>query len=162
MYYTGIYSFYHHLSEMASVEDVMSAKYGTAGVNMFAFGQASAPSVDALGKGPWREKAVNPGEEPIEAVYAVLKDMQQEINHIYIPKGALARKEGNDIRQALQDIQKSVRKNPEKSTEAFQKAETKIQDSIKSGKLASTVGERMKSQLADTKQWVNYFLDRQN
>ncbi len=162
MYYTGIYSFYHHLSEMASVEDVMSAKYGTAGVNMFAFGQASAPSVDALGKGPWREKAVNPGEEPIEAVYAVLKDMQQEINHIYIPKGALARKEGNDIRQALQDIQKSVRKNPEKSTEAFQKAETKIQDSIKSGKLASTVGERMKLQLADTKQWVNYFLDRQN
>ncbi|MFP3422056.1 hypothetical protein R0K19_22055, partial [Bacillus sp. SIMBA_161] len=49
MYFTGIYSFYHHLNEGAAVDDVLSAKFGTSGVNMFAFGQASAPSVDALG-----------------------------------------------------------------------------------------------------------------
>lgn len=161
MYYTGIYSFYHHLSEMASVSDVISAKYGTSGVNMFAFGQASAPSVDALGKGPWREKAVNPGEEPILATLTQLKQMTQHINHIYIPQGAVERHQGNAIRDALNQLRDVVESNPTGSSNAFGVAVTAIDNAVGAGKLNTTVGERLKKQLQDSKTWVNYSITHQ-
>jgi uncharacterized lipoprotein YddW (UPF0748 family) len=162
MYYTGIYSFYHHLSEMASVNDVISAKFGTSGVNMFAFGQASAPSVDALGKGPWREKAINPGEEPILATLTVLKDLQKEINHLYIPKGAVEEEEGVSIRQSVKNLEKAIEKNPNNSSYYYKVVEEQIQKAILAEKLNQVVGKRMKDQLAETNTWVNYYLNHQN
>ncbi|WHY77815.1 family 10 glycosylhydrolase [Neobacillus sp. WH10] len=162
MFYTGIYSFYHHLSEMASVNDVLSAKHGTSGVNMFAFGQASAPSVDALGKGPWREKAVNPGEEPIQATSTLLKEISHQLNHLYIPQGAVDHHEGIAIKQTVNQLRVMVeKKNPEASLKAFDAAILQIDNAIKSAKLHVTVGERMKKQLLDGKMWVNYSLKHQ-
>ena len=96
MYYTGIYSFYHHLGEKAAVNDVLAAAHGTSGVNMFAFGQASAPSVDALGKGPWRENAVNPGESPREAVLATVQKISEQTKNIYVKEGAMSQKDGKN------------------------------------------------------------------
>ncbi|MDZ5710678.1 glycoside hydrolase family 10 protein [Jeotgalibacillus haloalkalitolerans] len=156
MYYTGIYSFYHHLSEMASVNDVMSAKYGTSGVNMFAFGQASAPSVDALGKGPWREKAINPGEEPIEASFAVLKDMQKQIGQNYIAGGAVKGKDAASIRKAVKNVEKSIQRDTFNTDEAYQNAQAIITELIETEKLNKALGERMLGQLEETKLWVNY------
>lgn len=161
MYYTGIYSFYHHLSEMASVNDVISAKYGTSGVNMFAFGQASGPAVDALGKGPWREKAINPGEEPITATLVLLKDIQKQINNLYIVQGAVDEKEGVRIRQSVKDIEKSIKRDRTESGKAYETAFTKIQAAVEAGKLNPIVAERMTAQLNETKAWVNYSVTHQ-
>ncbi|MBT2661609.1 family 10 glycosylhydrolase [Bacillus sp. ISL-45] len=162
VYYTGIYSFYHHLSEMASVDDVLSARFGTSGVNMFAFGQASAPSVDALGKGPWREKAVNPGEEPILASFAVLKDIQEEINLLYRPQGAVEVVEANRIRQSVKDLEIAIKKNPADSEAKYEALLSRIENAMASGKLNEAVGARMETQIAETRTWVNYFLKHQN
>ncbi|MBH0164137.1 family 10 glycosylhydrolase [Fictibacillus sp. 7GRE50] len=161
MYYTGIYSFYHHLSEMASVNDVISAKYGTSGVNMFAFGQASAPSVDALGKGPWREKAVNPGEEPILASRTVLKDIEQQIMKIYIPQGAVKKKEGISLKLAIKKLNKTVEKDIKNSSVVFDSTVAKVEKAVENEKLDPEVGERMKADLLDAKMWVNYALKHQ-
>lgn len=161
MYYTGIYSFYHHLSEMASVNDVISAKYGTSGVNMFAFGQASAPSVDALGKGPWREKAVNPGEEPILASRTVLKDIEQQIMKIYIPQGAVKKKEGISLKLAIKKLNKAVEKDIKNSSVVFDSTVAKVEKAVENEKLDPEVGERMKADLLDAKMWVNYALKHQ-
>ncbi|MBD7963229.1 glycoside hydrolase family 10 protein [Fictibacillus norfolkensis] len=161
MYYTGIYSFYHHLSEMASVNDVISAKYGTSGVNMFAFGQASAPSVDALGKGPWREKAINPGEEPILASRTVLKDIEKQIMKIYIPQGAVNKKEGLSLKLAIKKLNKVVEKDIKNSSVVFDSTVAKVEKAVADEKLAPVVGERMKADLLDAKMWVNYALKHQ-
>jgi uncharacterized lipoprotein YddW (UPF0748 family) len=161
MYYTGIYSFYHHLSEMASVSDVLSAKHGTSGVNMFAFGQASAPSVDALGKGPWREKAVNPGEEPIKAAQTQLKQITQQLNHLYIPQKAVDRHEGIAIKQAVNTVFEMLEQNPIASIELFDAALSKVQQAQEADKLNATVAERLRKQLSDSKMWVNYSLHHQ-
>ncbi|MCL6572839.1 MAG: family 10 glycosylhydrolase [Bacillus sp. (in: Bacteria)] len=161
MYYTGIYSFYHHLSEMASVNDVISAKHNTSGVNMFAFGQASAPSVDALGKGPWREQAINPGEEPILATLNLLMHIEKQFNQIYIKQGAVDQTEGILLKQTINDVRKIVRTNPENSEESFNHAISQINKALESKKLNSIVGERVKNQLMDSKLWVNYGLNQQ-
>ncbi|MQR94719.1 glycoside hydrolase family 10 protein [Fictibacillus phosphorivorans] len=161
MYYTGIYSFYHHLSEMASVSDVMSAKYGTSGVNMFAFGQASAPSVDALGKGPWREKAVNPGEEPIVATHTVLKNMEKQIMKIYIPKGAVSEKDGVSLKLAIKKLDQAVKKDIENSSAVFDSTVAKVEQAVAEGKIDAVVGSRIKADLLDAKMWVNYALNHQ-
>ncbi|OLS35911.1 family 10 glycosylhydrolase [Bacillus sp. MRMR6] len=161
MYYTGIYSFYHHLSEMASVSDVLSAKHGTSGVNMFAFGQASAPSVDALGKGPWREKAVNPGEEPIKAALTQLKQITQQLNHLYIPQGAVDHHEGISIKQSVNKVSAALEKDTASSLDAFDAALLKVHQALEANKLNSAVAERLKKQLSDSKMWVNYSLHHQ-
>ncbi|MCD7034613.1 family 10 glycosylhydrolase [Metabacillus sp. GX 13764] len=161
MYYTGIYSFYHHLSEMAAVSDVMSAKYDTEGVNMFAFGQASAPSVDALGKGPWREKAVNPGENPIGASVALFSKMKQNVSEIYMKQGAVKKKEGAKLKVLLGALSASVRIHPEKSSKVFQAADSGIQQMMDKNQLDKTVGERMKNELKEAQKWVSYYINHQ-
>ncbi|WP_062351614.1 glycoside hydrolase family 10 protein [Bacillus kwashiorkori] len=161
MYYTGIYSFYHHLNEMAAVSDVISARYGTSGVNMFAFGQASAPSVDALGKGPWRETAVNPGEEPILATQTVLKEIEKQFNKIYLKQGAVEKNEGKILRKAIKDLQKEVRKNPRNSIEMVEDVIMKVEKYKLAEKLNEKVAERLKVQLTECKTWVQYSLNRQ-
>ncbi|MDR0139611.1 family 10 glycosylhydrolase [Metabacillus idriensis] len=161
MYYTGIYSFYHHLSEMASVNDVISAKHGTSGVNMFAFGQASAPSVDALGKGPWREKAVNPGEEPIKAAHVVLKEMETQISKIYIEQGAIYKKEGKDLKQSINELNNILKRNPTQMEKEINSVLQEVDNLIEKNRLESIVGERMKEQLAEVKGWVDYSLNHQ-
>ncbi|UPM52512.1 glycoside hydrolase family 10 protein [Gottfriedia acidiceleris] len=162
MYYTGIYSFYHHLSEMASVNDVMSAAHGTSGVNMFAFGQASAPSVDALGKGPWREKAVNPGEEPILATQTILKEIEKLIETLYVPQGAVNREQGNRIKQGIIQLKKAVDNEPEQSAPLFNTVIEEIDKAAQSKQLNLIVAERMKEQLLEGKTWVNYSLNKQD
>lgn len=161
MYYTGIYSFYHHLSEMASVNDVISAKHGTSGVNMFAFGQASAPSIDALGKGPWREKAINPGEEPIKATVAQLKEMTKQLNHIYIPKGAVEQHQGIAIKQAVNNLRALVEAKPAESVKVFDEVVEQVDRALASNQIDAKVGERLKKQILDSKMWVNYSLKHQ-
>lgn len=161
MYYTGIYSFYHHLSEMASVNDVMSAAYGTSGVNMFAFGQASAPSVDALGKGPWREKSVNPGEEPIEATQTVLKEIEKQIETIYVPQGAVDYKQGNAMKLAINQLKKTVSKDPAQSATLFNTVITEIDQAAQDNELNLIVADRMKEQLQEANSWVKYSLTHQ-
>ncbi|AZB41684.1 hypothetical protein CEF21_04875 [Bacillus sp. FJAT-42376] len=162
MYYTGIYSFYHHLSEMASVDDVMSAKHGTSGVNMFAFGQASAPSVDALGKGPWREKAVNPGEEPILAAQTVLKKMDEQLKSIYLKQGAVNKKEADHLKQGIRIMTLAVQTNPEKSGRAFESFISYITTLIEQDKISAAAGERMKEQAGEASFWVEYAVNHQN
>ncbi|MEE6450799.1 family 10 glycosylhydrolase [Gottfriedia acidiceleris] len=161
MYYTGIYSFYHHLSEMASVNDVLSAAHGTFGVNMFAFGQASAPSVDALGKGPWREKAVNPGEEPIVATQTILKEIEKQIETLYVPQGAVEQEQGNQIKLAILKLYKAVEKEPNQSSSLFNTVIEVIDKAAQSNQLNLIVAERMKEQLLEGKTWVNYSLNKQ-
>ncbi|MTH53928.1 family 10 glycosylhydrolase [Bacillus mangrovi] len=162
MYYTGIYSFYHHLSEMASVDDVMSAKFGTSGVNMFAFGQASAPSVDALGKGPWREKAVNPGEEPILAAYTVLKKMDKQLTSIYLKQGAVSKKEADHLKQGIRIMRLAVQTNPHKSSQAFDSFVDYTSSLIEKDKINPFAGERMKEQAEEASGWVEYAIKHQN
>ncbi|MFD9626489.1 glycoside hydrolase family 10 protein [Peribacillus muralis] len=162
MYYTGIYSFYHHLDEMGNVDDVLSAKHGTSGVNMFAFGQASAPSVDALGKGPWREKALNPGEEPILATQTVLTEMERQISDIYVEQGALDKKEGKALKQSLKRLNKAIHKNPEHMDKEFNSIIKQIDNLMDKNKLKQIVGERIKEQLEEAKGWVEYSLNHQS
>ncbi|UOY93098.1 family 10 glycosylhydrolase [Ectobacillus sp. JY-23] len=161
MYYTGIYSFYHHLSEMASVSDVLSAKHSTSGVNMFAFGQASAPSVDALGKGPWREDAVNPGEEPIAATKALLREMEEHIQNIYVKQGAMSKKKGEAYKQTLRAAALTAEKIPAQSDGLFQAMMQQLDTDVAEGKIHSIVGKRMKEQLTDANTWVQYALKHQ-
>lgn len=161
MYYTGIYSFYHHLSEMAAVDDVLSAKHGTSGVNMFAFGQASAPSVDALGKGPWREKAVNPGEEPLVASQVLLEEMMSSLHEIYIKEGAVNRKDGKNLEKQVKQIIKLLKKNPKAVDSAVRDGLDKINELVSQGKINETVGKRMKEDLEQVNMWVSYSLNHQ-
>lgn len=161
MYYTGIYSFYHHLSEMAAVNDVLSGKHGTMGVNMFAFGQASAPSVDALGKGPWREKAVNPGEEPVKATVAQLKKIAEQMTHIYIPQGAVERHTGIAIKQAVNQLQANAGKSSLSEPAGYDELLALIQQAKTSSDLNEKVAERLTEQLQNCKLWLSYESDRQ-
>lgn len=163
MYYTGIYSFYHHLGEKAAVNDVLAAAYGTSGVNMFAFGQASAPSVDALGKGPWRNTAVNPGETPKEAVLATVKQLKEQTASIYIPKGAVDKREGKKLENNLRKWEKmmdrpdhslkkdKVEKEFEKSVELIQSMDS----------LNEVVKERVLEKMNKVHKWLNYFYEKQ-
>lgn len=160
MYFTGIYSFYHHLNEGAAVDDVLSAKFGTSGVNMFAFGQANAPSVDALGKGPWRETAVNPGEEPLLAIEALLKDTRREMNSLYMPKGAMDKKAGRTLAKEIQRLEKAARKQS-LNLEDVQRIEQSLEVMKTNEQLESVLYDRLQSRTADMKQWLQYAVDRQ-
>ncbi|MCA0150413.1 family 10 glycosylhydrolase [Rossellomorea vietnamensis] len=163
MYYTGIYSFYHHLGEKAAVNDVLAAGHGTSGVNMFAFGQASAPSVDALGKGPWRDAAVNPGEDPKAAVQATVKQLKEQTVSIYIPKGAVNKEEGKELENNLRKWEKmmerpdqslkkdKVEKEFEKTVELINSFET----------LNPVVKDRVVEKLDKAHKWLNYYFEKQ-
>ncbi len=160
MYFTGIYSFYHHLNEGAAVDDVLSAKFGTSGVNMFAFGQASAPSVDALGKGPWRETAVNPGEEPLLAIEALLKDTRREMNSLYMPKRAMDKKAGRALAKEIQRLEKAARKQS-LNLEDVQRIDQSLEVMKTNKQLEPVLYDRLQSRTADMKQWLQYAIDRQ-
>ncbi|AQU76805.1 hypothetical protein COE67_18885 [Priestia megaterium] len=161
MYYTGIYSFYHHLDEMANVNDVASAKHGTSGVNMFAFGQASAPAVDALGKGPWRNKAVNPGEEPLLATENVLKEMGNKLIPDYIRQGAVEKRKGKELQKIVKKLRRTIQKKPSESNKDFELLLEQIDISAKQNKLNNDVANRMKEHLQEANEWVNYALTKQ-
>lgn len=162
MYYTGIYSFYHHLSEKAAVDDVQSAGYGTSGVNMFAFGQASAPSVDALGKGPWREAAVNPGETPKEAVLATVQQLIDQTKTIYIPEGAIQHTEGRKLINTLKKWEVMM-KRPDHSLK-YSKVEKEldktyaVMEELES--LEPIVQERITSKLDQSGKWLYYHYNK--
>lgn len=160
MYYTGIYSFYHHLNEGAAVDDVLSAKYGTSGVNMFAFGQASAPSVDALGKGPWRDAAVNPGEEPLLAIEVLLKDTRQEMNSLYIPKKGIDKQAGRAFAKEIQPLERKAR-HGSLTTDDFNRIKEMITEMASRDDIDPTLEERLLTRVSDMQQWHQYAIDRQ-
>lgn len=160
MYYTGIYSFYHHLNEGAAVDDVLSAKYGTSGVNMFAFGQASAPSVDALGKGPWRDAAVNPGEEPLLAIEALLKDTRQEMNSLYIPKKGIDKQAGRALAKEIQPLERKAR-HGSLTTDDLNRIKEMITEMASRDDIDPTLEERLLTRVSDMQQWHQYAIDRQ-
>lgn len=160
MYYTGIYSFYHHLNEGAAVDDVLSAKYGTSGVNMFAFGQASAPSVDALGKGPWRDAAVNPGEEPLLAIEAMLKDTRQEMNSLYIPKKGIDKQAGRALAKEIQPLERKAR-HGSLTTDDLNRIKEMITEMASRDDIDPTLEERLLTRVSDMQQWHQYAIDRQ-
>lgn len=160
MYYTGIYSFYHHLNEGAAVDDVLSAKYGTSGVNMFAFGQASAPSVDALGKGPWRDAAVNPGEEPLLAIEALLKDTRQEMNSLYIPKKGIDKQAGRALAKEIQPLERKAR-HGSLTTDDLNRIKETITEMASRDDIDPTLEERLLTRVSDMQQWHQYAIDRQ-
>lgn len=160
MYYTGIYSFYHHLNEGAAVDDVLSAKFGTSGVNMFAFGQASAPSVDALGKGPWRESAVNPGEEPLLAIEVLLKDTRKEMNSLYIPKQGMDQTAGRALAKAIQPLERKARHGSLTSID-LERIETMISKMASRDEIDPILEERLLTRVNDMQQWHQYAIDRQ-
>lgn len=163
MYYTGIYSFYHHVDEKAAVADVLAAAHGTSGVNMFAFGQASAPSVDALGKGPWREAAVNPGESPKEAVMATVQQLKKQTETIYIPNGAINEEEGQLLVNTLRKWEVMM-KLPAQSLK-WGKVETeliKIRDNIDAlNSLDNVVKDRLLEKVEKIEKWLNYYYEKQ-
>ncbi|WRP06256.1 family 10 glycosylhydrolase [Rossellomorea aquimaris] len=163
MYYTGIYSFYHHLGEKAAVNDVLAAAYGTSGVNMFAFGQASAPSVDALGKGPWRSPAVNPGETPKEAVLATVKQLKDQTVSIYVPKGAINKEEGKELENNLRKWEKMMER-PDQSLE-MEKVEEEFEKTVElvnsMDSLNETVKERVLEKINKVHKWLNYYYEKQ-
>ncbi|RWZ54430.1 hypothetical protein EQV77_14220 [Halobacillus fulvus] len=163
MYYTGIYSFYHHLGEKAAVDDVLSAAYGTSGVNMFAFGQASAPSVDALGKGPWREDAVNPGENPREAVLATVEELIEQTEAIYLPKGAVSQSDGQKLINELRNWS-NMMERPAHSLK-IDKVEKEMEKTIDAigamDSLEHPVAERLSSKLDQISKWLNYYYEKQ-
>ncbi|MCA0970590.1 family 10 glycosylhydrolase [Halobacillus litoralis] len=163
MYYTGIYSFYHHLSEKAAVEDVLAAGYGTSGVNMFAFGQASAPSVDALGKGPWREAAVNPGEDPRGAVLATVRELSSQTEELYIKQGAVNRHEG---RKLINNFKKweVMMERPAHSLKwsKVEKEMNKSQEMLSGlNSLDSVVQQRISEKYEKMSKWLNYYYTKQ-
>ncbi|SDZ77534.1 Uncharacterized lipoprotein YddW, UPF0748 family [Thalassobacillus cyri] len=163
MYYTGIYSFYHHVDEKAAVADVLAAAHGTSGGNMFAFGQASAPSVDALGKGPWREAAVNPGESPREAVLATVQQLQKQTENIYIPKGAINKNEGQALVNNLLKW-KVMMERPSKSLtqEKVNKELVKTMDNIDAmNSLDDVVKDRLSEKIEKMEKWLNYYYEKQ-
>ncbi|WP_214754796.1 family 10 glycosylhydrolase [Exiguobacterium sp. s16] len=160
MYYTGIYSFYHHLNEGAAVDDILSAKYGTSGVNMFAFGQASAPSVDALGKGPWRDTAVNPGEEPLLAIEALLKDTRQEMNSLYIPKKGIDKQAGRALAKEIQPLERKAR-HGSLTTDDLNRIKEMITEMASRDDIDPKLEERLLTRVSDMQQWHQYAIDRQ-
>ncbi|MFK3960769.1 glycoside hydrolase family 10 protein [Pseudalkalibacillus hwajinpoensis] len=163
MYYTGIYSFYHHLGEKAAVNDVLAAAHGTSGVNMFAFGQASAPSVDALGKGPWRDDAVNPGETPREAVLATVQDIIKQTEDIYVKEGAMSQKDGEKLSRTMKKWEVMMQRpahslKQEKVVKELRKTESEIHQL---DSLAPVVEERLIDRLGDIEKWLNYYFEKQ-
>ncbi|WP_027954889.1 family 10 glycosylhydrolase [Halobacillus kuroshimensis] len=163
MYYTGIYSFYHHLGEKAAVNDVLAAAHGTSGVNMFAFGQASAPSVDALGKGPWREKAVNPGESPREAVLKTVQEISAHTNDIYVVEGAVSEDEGQKIINAMRKWEVMMERpdhslRPYKVTKELKKTKATINELET---VVPIVRERLLGKVEDIEKWLYYSFRKQ-
>jgi hypothetical protein len=127
---------------------------------MFAFGQASAPSVDALGKGPWRESAVNPGEEPLLAIEALLKDTRQEMNSLYIPKQGIDKKAGRALAKDLQPLERKAR-HGSLTTNDLERIEAMIVEMGSRETINPTLEERLLKRVNDMQQWHQYAMDRQ-
>jgi hypothetical protein len=167
MYYTGIYSFYHHIGEMNTVKDVIAAGHDTSGVNMFAFGQASAPSVDALSKGPWREQAINPGEQPIRASIAALQDSIKKTETIYIPWGAMKEKSGKRLTNRFGKLVHMLERPSQslkldKATKEINKVKFMVHSMLDGNKLQPVVGHRITKELDYISKWVYYAYQKQD
>ncbi|MFD2611174.1 glycoside hydrolase family 10 protein [Paenibacillus gansuensis] len=106
--YSGIFPMYVHMGPYETVAQVQAARDIDHGTTIFAFGQASPLAVDALRKGPWRDKAVSTGMHPQQAIAALLESMVKDANEVYVPRKAMDEKTAKLLEQKVQVVTKQL------------------------------------------------------
>ncbi|ANE46409.1 hypothetical protein SY83_09095 [Paenibacillus swuensis] len=102
--YSGIFPMYVHMGPYETVAQVLAARDIDHGTTIFAFGQASPLSVEALKKGPWREDAVSTGMHPFLAITALMDSIRKDIKEVYIPRKAINEKTAQELNQRMDQI----------------------------------------------------------
>ncbi|NQX67632.1 family 10 glycosylhydrolase [Paenibacillus alba] len=107
--YSGVYPMYIGLDAQDTVEQIFAASDQDQGTIIFAFGQATEETIRALRTGPWRNPAISTGLSPRKAVQALLQSTMDDIEHIYMPRGALAIQMGRDLRDNMESLLHNLR-----------------------------------------------------
>ncbi|WEM44630.1 family 10 glycosylhydrolase (plasmid) [Photobacterium sp. DA100] len=158
IYYTGIYSFYHMLDAMGTVQDVLAGRYQTSGVNMFAYGQGKQlPGArEALSQGPWREPAFNPGEHLMDGVALLLNDVEDKFTTIYIPRGAISESAGNAIVAEVQHLAMLIESGQFVLNSEFEQLISAIAILAENQELDSGLAHRLENRLLNAAYWNNH------
>lgn len=158
IYYTGIYSFYHKLGAMGTVQDVLAARYQTAGVNMFAYGQGKLlpDARQALRLGPWREPAFNPGEHLLQGVARLLADIELKLNTIYIPLSAIDKNKGESLASRIHELSVKAGAGDFLDKEDVPELIVEIDDLAAGGSIDANVAVRIKDRLFNAANWSRH------
>ena len=162
IYYTGIYSFYHFISPMGTVQDVLAGRNQTSGVNMFAYGQGRVlPNArNALRDGPWRESAFNPGEDLLKGVKLILEDIELKFNAIYIPQGAVTKGSSAGVLAHIETILTLIDSGQPVLESEFSLLISKINQLSSNRQLDSYVATRLQERLQNAMDWNNHYHQR--
>ncbi|HEU5141311.1 MAG TPA: family 10 glycosylhydrolase [Bacillales bacterium] len=159
--YGGIYSPYHHQGAYETVKQVEATREVALGTNLFTFAQVNSATIEALHQGPWRDSAVSPGVNPIEAVSKLLETVKADIHKVYVPRHAMKVSDANSIMNKVDRINRQIRHPlPWPSYQGIQNKLGEIQETIKLDKrkddIEPIVADRLIEQLEDAKRIITY------
>lgn len=159
--FVGVYPMYRHSSAFETVHQVVAANDITGGTNVFAFGQASPPSIDALHEGPWREKAVSPGEHPLKAIKTSFKGIKVNVKETYVERGGMSSSAAKGLTKRLDAVANRMNSKLDWSQyhQVFlQLNEMKafVAEETSKGSIDPIIKDRLTVQITKAHEWLSY------